>query len=75
MLCLPYDIRIVQRSENESAVAATAYQSGEKLLSEYDQEQKIYSHKSEITYKEIMLPPHAPPKYADRNTLWNRRSC
>ena len=18
-----------------------------------------------------MLPPHAPPKYADRNTLWN----
>ena len=71
MPCPHYDIRIVQRSENESAVAAAAYQSGEKLFSEYDQEQKYYSHKSEIVHKEIMLPPHAPPEYADRNTLWN----
>ena len=69
--CPHYDIRIVQRSENESAVAAAAYQSGEKLFSEYDQEQKYYSHKSEIVHKEIMLPPHAPSEYADRNTLWN----
>ena len=57
MPCPHYDIRIVQRSENESAVAAAAYQSGEKLFSEYDQEQKYYSHKSEIVHKEIMLPP------------------
>ncbi len=71
MPCPHYDIRIVQRSENESAVSAAAYQSGEKLFSEYDQEQKYYSHKSEIVHKEIMLPPHAPPEYADRNTLWN----
>ena len=71
MPCPHYDIRIVQRSENESAVAAAAYQSGEKLFSEYDQEQKYYSHKSEIVHREIMLPPHAPPEYADRNTLWN----
>lgn len=71
MPCPHYDIRIVQRSENESAVAAAAYQSGEKLFSEYDQEQKYYSHKSEIVHKEIMLPPHASPEYADRNTLWN----
>ena len=71
MPCPHYDIKIVQRSENESAVAAAAYQSGEKLFSEYDQEQKYYSHKSEIVHKEIMLPPHAPPEYADRNTLWN----
>ena len=51
--------------------AAAAYQSGEKLFSEYDQKQKYYSHKSEIVHKEIMLPPHAPPEYADRGTLWN----
>ena len=71
MPCPHYDIRIVQRSENESAVAAAAYQSGEKLFSEYDQKQKYYFHKSEIVHKEIMLPPHAPPEYADRNILWN----
>ncbi|MCM1561381.1 MAG: MobA/MobL family protein [Butyrivibrio sp.] len=71
MPCPHYDIKIVQRSSGQSAVAAAAYQSGEKLFSEYDQQQKYYSHKSEIVHKEIMLPPHAPPEYADRGILWN----
>ena len=69
--CPHHDIRIVQRSSRQSAVASAAYQSGERLFSEYDQKQKYYSHKSEIVHTEIMLPPHAPPEYADRNTLWN----
>ena len=60
-----------KRSNNESAVSAAAYQSGEKLFSEYDQEQKYSPYKTEVTHKEIMLPPHAPPEFADRNTLWN----
>ena len=34
--CLHCKITIVQQSENESAVSATAYQSNEKLFSEYD---------------------------------------
>ena len=71
MPCPHHDIKIVQRSNHQSAVAAAAYQSGERLFSEYDQKQKYYSHKSEIVHTEIMLPPHAPPEYADRNTLWN----
>ena len=71
MPCPHYDIRIVKRSDNESAVAAAAYQSGDRLFSEYDQEQKYYPYKSEIVHKEILLPPHVPPEYSDRNTLWN----
>ena len=71
MPCPHFDIKIVQRSNRQSAVASAAYQSGERLFSEYDQKQKYYSHKSEIVHTEIMLPPHAPPEYADRNTLWN----
>ena len=71
MPCPHYDIRIVKRNDNESAVAAAAYQSGDRLFSEYDQAQKYYPYKSEIVHKEILLPPHAPPEYADRNTLWN----
>ena len=71
MPCPHYDIKIVQRSEGQSAIAAAAYQSGDRLFSEYDQAQKYYSRKSEIVHEEIMLPPHAPPEYADRNTLWN----
>ena len=69
--CPHFDLKIVQRSKRQSAVAAAAYQSGERLFSEYDQKQKYYSHKSEVVHTEIMLPPHAPPEYADRNTLWN----
>jgi len=69
--CPHHDIAIIKRSSSQSAVASAAYQSGERLFSEYDQKQKYYSHKSEIVYKEILLPSHAPPEYADRNTLWN----
>ena len=69
--CPHCKITIIKRSNNESAVSAAAYQSGEKLFSEYDQEQKYYPYKNEVTHKEILLPPHVPPEYADRNTLWN----
>ena len=69
--CPHYDIKIVQRSNHQSAVASAAYQSGERLFSEYDQKQKYYSHKSEIVYKEVLLPANAPPEYKDRNLLWN----
>ena len=71
MPCPHFDVKIIQRSKRQSVVASAAYQSGERLFSEYDQKQKYYSHKSEIVHTEIMLPPHAPPEYADRNTLWN----
>ena len=71
MPCPHFDVKIIQRSKRQSAVASAAYQSGERLFSEYDQKQKYYSHKSEIVHTEIMLPPHAPPEYADRNPLWN----
>ncbi len=56
---------------SESVVSAAAYQNGEKLFSEYDQEQKYYPYKNEVTHKEIMLPSHVSPEFADCNTLWN----
>ena len=65
------EIRIVQRSKGKSAVAGAAYQAGKKLFSEYDQKWKNYTYKKEVVYLEIMLPPNAPPEYADRATLWN----
>ena len=71
MPCPHCKITIIKRSSNESAVSAAAYQSGEKLFSEYDQEQKYYPYKNEVTHKKIMLPPHVPPEFANRNTLWN----
>ena len=71
MPCPHNQISIVQRSNRQSAVAAAAYQSGEKLFCEYDQEVKHYPEKRGIVHNEILLPANAPRSYADRNTLWN----
>ena len=71
MPCPHLKIKITQRSKRQSAVAGAAYQSGESLFSEYDQKRKSYTEKRGIIYTEIMLPPNAPPEYADRGTLWN----
>ena len=71
MPCPHNEISIVQRSHRQSAVAAAAYQSGEKLFCEYDQEVKHYPEKRGIVHNEILLPANAPLEYTDRNTLWN----
>ena len=69
--CPHFKITIVKRSQGQSAVAGAAYQSGERLFSEYDQKTKFYNKKKELVHAEIMLPSHALPGYADRATLWN----
>ena len=66
-----FNISITQRSRGQSAVAGAAYQSGDRLFSEYDQKYKDYSRKQGIVYTEIMLPANAPPEFSNRETLWN----
>ena len=51
MPCPHNEITIVQRSQRQSAVAAAAYQSGEKLFCEYDQQVKHYPEKRGIHYR------------------------
>ena len=64
-------VQIIQRSKGKSAVAAAAYRSGEKLVNEWDGLIHDYTHKRGIVHREILLPAHAPPEFADRSTLWN----
>lgn len=71
MPCPHFDISITKRSEGQSAVAAAAYQSGERLYSERDHRTKDYSRKQGVVYTDILLPENAPPSFADRETLWN----
>ncbi len=54
-----------------SAVGSAAYRSGEKITNEYDGITHDYTRKKGIVHTEILLPPHAPPEFADRSTLWN----
>ena len=66
-----FHVTQIKRSAGQSAIAAAAYRSGEKLHSEYYGEDSDYTHKGGVICSEILLPAHAPPEYADRETLWN----
>jgi len=54
-----------------SAVGASAYRSGEILKNEYDGITHDFTRKRGIVHTEVLLPPHAPPDFTDRSTLWN----
>ena len=64
-------IKIISRGKGMSAVGASAYRSGEILKNEYDGVTHDFTRKRGIAHTEILLPPHAPPDFADRSTLWN----
>ena len=71
MALFHFTVDQTKRSEGQSAIASAAYRSGEKLYSEYYGEYSDYTRKGGVICSEILLPPHAPPEYADRQTLWN----
>lgn len=64
-------VKQIKRSAGQSAVAAAAYRAGKKLHSNYYGEDADYTKKGGVVFTEILLPSHAPPAYADRETLWN----
>lgn len=61
----------IKRSAGRSAVECAAYRAGDKLYSEYYGLVSDYTRKGGVVHSEILLPPHAPREYADRQTLWN----
>ena len=60
-----------KRSAGQSAIASAAYRAGERLYSEYYGEYSDYTRKGGVICSDILLPSHAPPEYADRQTLWS----
>ncbi len=66
-----FHVTQVKRSAGQSAIASAAYRAGEKLYSEYYGEVSDYTRKGGVICSDILLPSHAPPEYADRQTLWN----
>ena len=61
-----------QPGKGQSAVAAAAYRSGERLRDEQADEQKFYQARAErIEFTAIMAPKDAPDWAQDRNQLWN----
>ncbi len=63
-------MQIISRSKGQSAVAAAAYRSGEKIHDERTDEQKFYARNVQPETM-ILTPSHAPEWMKDRNRLWN----
>ena len=66
------DAKVISRGKGQSAIAAAAYRSGERLRDEQTGEQKYYPSRAErIVFTEIMAPKNAPEWAYDRSSLWN----
>ena len=64
--------KVISRGKGQSAIAAAAYRSGERLRDEQANEQKFYQARAErIEFTAIMAPKDAPDWAQDRNQLWN----
>jgi len=64
-------IKIISRGKGKSAVAASAYRSGEKIKNEYDGIVHDFTRKGGIAHTEILLPQNAPQEFSNRSVLWN----
>lgn len=64
-------IKIISRGKGKSAVAASAYRSGEKIKNEYDGIVHDFTRKGGIAHAEILLPQNAPQEFVNRSVLWN----
>lgn len=64
-------IKIGSRSNGRSAVASSAYRSGQSLTSNETGITHDYTKKSGVVWNTVMIPEWAPKEYEDRTTLWN----
>lgn len=64
-------IKIGSKSKGQSAIAAAAYRSGEKLIDAETGLTSDYTRKTGVVFSEISLCDNAPAEYADRAALWN----
>ena len=64
-------VKIGSRGKGQSAVAAAAYRSGEKLTDQETGAISDYTRKGGVVFSEISLCDNAPAEYADREVLWN----
>ncbi|MDO4509689.1 MAG: MobQ family relaxase [Lachnospiraceae bacterium] len=66
-----FSTQIISRSNGQSACAAAAYRSGEKIENKYDGITHDYRLKQNVEDAIVLLPENAPADFADRSKLWN----
>lgn len=66
-----FDVKLISRSQGQSAVASAAYRAGQILRDERLAKSFDYTNKGDVRFTEIMLPAQAPTWATDRERLWN----
>ena len=64
-------VSIHSRSQRHSAVAASSYRSGTKLLDNRTGLIHDFSNRHDVAYSAILLPEGADESFANREFLWN----
>jgi hypothetical protein len=67
-----FSVKNISRSDGRSAVACSAYRSGEKLIDNRQGKEQDYTKKTGVEFKQIYAPKNTNPELLDRNTLWNK---
>jgi len=66
-----FSVKTISRSAGRSAVACSAYRSGEKLIDERQGKEQDYTRKTGVEFTKIYAPENTNPELLDRNQLWN----
>lgn len=66
-----FSIKNISRGDGRSAVACSAYRSGEKLEDLYQGKTQDYTQKTGVEYTEIYAPENVDKKLLNRQNLWN----
>ncbi|RIW27273.1 molybdopterin-guanine dinucleotide biosynthesis protein MobA [Bacillus salacetis] len=65
-----FSAQVISRGKGQSAVAAAAYRSGDRLMDERTGEEKFY-HRDHQPDAMILAPSNSPDWVQDRERLWN----
>ena len=66
-----FSVKTISRGAGRSAVACSAYRSGEKLIDERQGKEQDYTRKTGVEFTKIYAPENVNPELLDRNHLWN----
>ena len=69
---LHFALDSIHRGKGQSAIAASAYRSAEKLVNEYTGDIHDYTRKSGVEHTEVFTPDNAPEWANNRGELWNQ---
>ena len=66
-----FSVKTISRSAGRSAVACSAYRSGEKLTCEYYGKEQDYTKKTGVEFTKIYAPENTKKELLERQKLWN----